>query len=247
MPWAEVLVPGVLKSNPAADTAAKTWLDFGRCVREVLAAQDTRRFVLGFTICGSFMRIWTFDRLGGVASDRIDINKNGLQLVFIILGFLWMSDEQYGFDPTIIITEDGRRFIEIKKGGQVQRLFLEGLIKRTTCIAGRATTCWKAYREDDPGIPLVAKDSWQDTEHDEEGSLLQEATNAGVVNVARYYHHSTVCIRGKVDDVRYNIRSGLDIRTATSLHHSEQARAPSAGASVAGAQHKGRSTGKPDI
>ncbi|PWY67366.1 hypothetical protein BO83DRAFT_391223 [Aspergillus eucalypticola CBS 122712] len=95
---AEILVPGVLKSNAAADTAANTWLDLGRCAREVLAAQDTRRFVLGFTICGSFMRIWAFDRLGGVASDRFDINENGLQFVFIIIGFLWMSDEQCGFD-----------------------------------------------------------------------------------------------------------------------------------------------------
>ncbi|PYH32828.1 protein kinase family protein [Aspergillus neoniger CBS 115656] len=216
--WAEILVPGVLKSNSAADTAAKTWLDLGRCAREVLAAQDTRRFVLGFTICGSFMRIWAFDRLGG----------------------------QYGFDPTIITKEDGRRFTEIEQDGQVQRLFLEGFIKRTPCIAGRATTCWKAYREDDPGIPLVVKDSWQDTEHDEEGSLLQEATTAGVVNVARYYHHSTVCIRGKVDDVRHNTRSGLDIRTATTRHHSEQAEAPSAGASVADAQHEGWRTDRPD-
>ncbi|PYH64776.1 protein kinase family protein [Aspergillus vadensis CBS 113365] len=219
--WVEILVPGVLKSDPAADTAAKTWLDLGR--------------------------IWAFDRLGGVASDRFDINENGLQFVSIILGFLWMSGEQYGFDPTIIITEDGRRFIEIEQEGQVQRLFLERLIKRTPCIAGRATTCWKAYREDDPGIPLVVKDSWQDTEHDEEGSLLQEATNAGVVNVARYYHHSNVCVPGKVDDVRYNIRGGLNIRTATSLHRSEQAQAPSAGASVADAQHKGRSTDRPNI
>ncbi|GFN19185.1 protein kinase family protein [Aspergillus tubingensis] len=218
--WAEILVPGVLKSNPAADTAAKTWLDLGRSAREVLAAQDTRRFVLGFAICGSFMRTWTFDRLEGVASDRFDINTNGLQFVFSVLGFLWISDEQYWFDPTIIITEDGRRFIEIEQNGEVQRLFLEGVIKRTPCIAGRATTCWKAYREDDPGIPLVVKDSWQDTEHDEEGRLLQEATNAGVVNVAR---------------------------TATTLHHSEQAEAPSAGASVANAQHKGQSTDRPNI
>ncbi|OJI90659.1 hypothetical protein ASPTUDRAFT_62688 [Aspergillus tubingensis CBS 134.48] len=234
--WAEILVPGVLKSNPAADTAAKTWLDLGRSAREVLAAQDTRRFVLGFAICGSFMRTWTFDRLEGVASDRFDINTNGLQFVFSVLGFLWISDEQYWFDPTIIITEDGRRFIEIEQNGEVQRLFLEGVIKRTPCIAGRATTCWKAYREDDPGIPLVVKDSWQDTEHDEEGRLLQEATNAG---------H---CLRSwTVDDVRYNIRGGLDIRTATTLHHSEQAEAPSAGASVANSQHKGQSTDRPNI
>ncbi|KAJ6019364.1 hypothetical protein N7522_001431, partial [Penicillium canescens] len=106
--WSQILVPGELKSNPAADTASKAWLDLGRYAREVLAAQDTRRFVLGFTICGSFMRIWALDRLGGVASERFDINEDGLQFVSTILGFLWMSEEDCGFDPTIITKEDHR-------------------------------------------------------------------------------------------------------------------------------------------
>ena len=51
--WSQILVPGELKSNPSADTASKAWFDLGRYAREVLAAKDTRRFVLGFTICGS--------------------------------------------------------------------------------------------------------------------------------------------------------------------------------------------------
>lgn len=55
--WSQILVPGELKSNPSADIASKAWLDLGRYAREVLAAQDTRRFVLGFIICGLFMRI----------------------------------------------------------------------------------------------------------------------------------------------------------------------------------------------
>jgi hypothetical protein len=71
--WSQILVPGELKNNPAADTAAKAWLDLGTYAREVFANQDTRRFVLGFTICGSLMRLWLFDRLGGVASEPFDL------------------------------------------------------------------------------------------------------------------------------------------------------------------------------
>ncbi|KAF4342266.1 kinase-like domain protein [Fusarium beomiforme] len=48
--WSQILVPGELKSNPSADKASEAWLDLGRFAREVLAAQDTRRFVLGFTV-----------------------------------------------------------------------------------------------------------------------------------------------------------------------------------------------------
>lgn len=55
--WSQILIPGELKSNPTADKAAEAWLDIGRYAREVLAAQDTRRFVLAFTICGPLMRV----------------------------------------------------------------------------------------------------------------------------------------------------------------------------------------------
>ncbi|KAH8745382.1 hypothetical protein F5883DRAFT_702879 [Diaporthe sp. PMI_573] len=79
--WSQILVPGELKSSPSADKASEAWLDIGRYAREVLAAQDGRRFVLGFTICGSLMRIWEFDRLGGIASDKFDVNKDGLRFV----------------------------------------------------------------------------------------------------------------------------------------------------------------------
>ncbi|PHH58539.1 hypothetical protein CDD81_5432 [Ophiocordyceps australis] len=212
--WSHILVPGELKSNPSADTASKAWLDLGTYAREVLAAQDTRRFVLGFTICGSLMRIWEFDRLGGLASEQFDINKEGQQLVFTILGFLWMSNEELGFDPTIK-TENGQRFIEIKRNGLAERIIIDEVIQRARCIAGRATTCWKAHREGYPEEPIVIKDSWQYEERDEEGQLLLEATAAGVLNVARYYHHETVQIYGKDDDIRGGVRGGLDVTRAT--------------------------------
>ncbi|KAF1955656.1 hypothetical protein CC80DRAFT_526230 [Byssothecium circinans] len=74
----QILIPGELKSNPLADTASKAWLDLGRYAREVLAAQDSRCFVLGFTLYGSLMRL--------------------LQFVSAVLGF----------DPTIITAGDKR-------------------------------------------------------------------------------------------------------------------------------------------
>ncbi|KAK8007111.1 cystathionine gamma-synthase [Apiospora arundinis] len=211
--WSQILVPGELKSNPAADKPSDAWLDLGRYAREVLAAQDTRRFVLGFTICGSFMRVWVFDRLGGIASERFDINEDGQQFVSTILGFLWMDEEQLGFDPSMK-TSDGQRFIEIERDGLTERIIIDGAMQRARCIAGRATTCWKAHCEGKPQAPLVIKDSWQYTERPEEGELVCEATAKGVVNVARYYHHETVQVRDMDDDIRRNVRKGLDITKA---------------------------------
>ncbi|KAK7421733.1 hypothetical protein QQZ08_009821 [Neonectria magnoliae] len=214
--WSHILIAGELKSNPAADKASIAWIDLSTYAREVLAAQDTRRFVLGFTLCGSLMRVWEFDRLGGIASEQFDINKKdgGLQLVTTILGFLWMNEDGLGFDPTII-TSGGEQYIKIERDGQIERLIIDAVMKRVRCIAGRATTCWKAHREGDPLTPLVIKDSWQYTDRDEEGILVQEATEKGVVNVARYYYHETVRVRGADDEVRSNVRKGLDITKAT--------------------------------
>jgi len=209
--WSHILVSGELKRNPKADIPSESWLDLATHVREVLANQDTRRFVLGFTLCGSFMRLWEFDRLGGIGSAKFDINQHGLRFVSIILGFLSMNEEQLGFDPTII-TADGKRFIQIERNGQQERLIIDELMKRAPCIAGRATTCWKAHREgDDLGTPLVIKDSWQYPERQEEGEMIREATEKDAVNVARYYYHETVSVGNQDDDVQSNVRKSLDI------------------------------------
>lgn len=219
--WKQILVPGELKSNPSADTASKAWLDLGRYAREVLAAQDTRRFVLGFTLCGSLMRVWAFDRLGAIASEQFDINKDGLQFVSTILGFLWMHEEALGFDPTVM-TLNGKRFIEIERNGSKERIVIDGIILRARCVAGRAATCWKAHPEGHPETPLVIKDSWQYLERDEEGELLCEVMDKDVVNVARYYHHETVQVHKTNDDIWNNVRRGLDVTAATNYQPGRQ-------------------------
>ncbi|OJD20264.1 hypothetical protein ACJ73_08402 [Blastomyces percursus] len=144
-------------------------------------------------------------------SESFDINTYGLRFIAITLGFLLMSPEQLGFDPTIITIGD-KRCIEVEKDGRKERFVIDGVIGRARCISGRATTCWKVHRDDDPRTPLVVKDSWQYPEHDEEGELLRQATESGSINVARYYHHETVRINGKSDDI-LGIRRGLSIPT----------------------------------
>ncbi|KAL7931331.1 hypothetical protein V8C35DRAFT_282676 [Trichoderma chlorosporum] len=212
--WSHVLVPGELKSNPSRDIASEAWIGLAKYAREVLSAQETRRFVLGFTLCGSGMRVWVFDRLGGVASKKFDINKDGKQFVSTVLGFLWMSEAELGFDPTIK-SADGKRYIEIERNGSQERLILDEVMLRAHCLVGRATTCWKAHREGHPQMPLVVKDSWQFPERDEEGAMLCEVENRPVVHVARYYHHETVQVDDADDDIRNNVRRGLDVATGT--------------------------------
>ncbi|CAH0053938.1 unnamed protein product [Clonostachys solani] len=212
--WSQILVPEELKSNRSADKASEAWLDLGRYAREVLAAQDDRRFVLGFTICGSLMGIWAFDRLGGIASEQFDVNEDRLR---------FMNEGQLGYNPTIM-TANKERFIKITRNGSTERIIVDGVMQRARCIAGRVTTCWKAHREGRPEMPLVIKDSWQFSERDEEGELLQEATGKGVVNVARYYHHETVTVHEMDDEIPGNIRGGLDITRAANYRRERPTR-----------------------
>ncbi|KUI73954.1 hypothetical protein VM1G_09464 [Cytospora mali] len=233
--WRQVIVPGELKSNPTADTPSQAGLDLARYAREVFAAQDNRRYVLGFTLCGSFMRLWEFDRLGAIASEKFDIHEDALQFVYTILGFIWASDTELGFDPTIL-TVDGQRFIQIERNNQTEHLILDRVIRCSSCIAGRATICWKAHRKGSPQSPLVVKDSWQYTERSEEGELLHETTAKGVVNVARHYHHETVRVFNAVDDIQGNVRKGLAITTTEDHQHggSDMLSTPQQGHSIAG-------------
>lgn len=204
--WSQILVPGELKSNQVEDNRRPIWLELIKYVWKVFRAQDTRRFVLRFIMCGSLMRLWRFDRLGGMASKSFDINKDGKMFVSAILGYLWMDEEGLGFDPTIL-KEDAKKYIKIQRNGLEERLYLEELMQRQPCVFGRATTCWRGHVNED--TQLVIKDSWEYEERPEEGVLLKEATEAGVQNISRYYHHETVCVGAAIDGVRNNARKGL--------------------------------------
>ncbi|UKZ79444.1 hypothetical protein TrVFT333_007199 [Trichoderma virens FT-333] len=215
--WSHVMIVGELKSSPGTDNRSGCWLHVARYAREVLAAQANRRFVLGFSLCGSLMRLWAFDRLGGIASERFDVNQNPLEFISSVLGFVMMNDEQLGYDPTII-KSGTQQYIEVRHDGQAERFILDKLIFRQACIVGRATTCWKAHRDGDDGEDkkvFVIKDSWQYPERSEEGLMLQEATINGVKNMAKYYHHEVVQVGGIDDDIRGNVRKGLDLTVAT--------------------------------
>ena len=207
--WREVLVAFELKSA-GKDRLESTWLDMVKYAREIFRHQDFRRFVLGLTLCGSTMRLWGFDRLGATTSQPFDIHKNGLMFVTVLLGFLWMDDEQLGLDPDLMEV-DGQRFVKINRDRKEERLIITDTLRdHAPCIVGRATTCWKAYREgDESKKPLVVKDSWQYVDRPEEGELVRKATAARVINISPYYHHETVSFNGRDDAVRSNVRKGM--------------------------------------
>ena len=121
-----------------------------------------------------------------------------------------MNKEQLRFNPTIL-TLDGKRYIEIIHNGQTKCLILDKVIRQARYVIGWATTCQKGHCKGDTfKKPLVIKDLQQYPEREEEGKLLREILEKGVVNIARYYHYETVCVDGQNNNI-YNICKGLDI------------------------------------
>ncbi|KAI0113978.1 hypothetical protein GGR51DRAFT_505057 [Nemania sp. FL0031] len=242
--WSHILIPGELKRNPQEDTDSKARLDLGRYVKEVFTAQPTRRFVLAFTLCGRWMRLWEFDRLGAIASTKFDIHKKGRLFVSTILSFLWMDNELLGFDPTIIKLDD-QQYIDIKRDGTTERLIIDSLMRRTPGVIGRATTCWKAHLNGDKTKPVVIKDSWQFLEREDEGEFLKRATEQEVKNVARYYSHATVYIEDNDDDIQGNVRRGLDVTKASNYGKERLARSSQSRASSTGSKRSASQIGAP--
>ncbi|KAF2240285.1 hypothetical protein BU26DRAFT_545068 [Trematosphaeria pertusa] len=120
----------------------------------------------------------------GRYAREFDQLKDGLQFVSALR-----------FNPSII-TDGDVRYIKIERSNQKERLIIDKVMKQSRCVVGRATTCWKVHREgDESRSPLVVKDLWQFLERKEEGELLRKATNND-------------------DDIRSNVRRGLDITQA---------------------------------
>lgn len=96
---------------------------------------------------------------------------------------------------------------------------------------------------DESQKPLVIKDSWQYPERDEEGELLREATEKGVIHVARYYYHETVRVNDKDHEICDNVRKGLDVTRATN-YKVERSMTPPSMARVQGDTRQSRNTSR---
>ncbi|KAI9774365.1 MAG: hypothetical protein M1840_004259 [Geoglossum simile] len=102
--WTSALVLGEHKSHKA-DTPAT--MQLAGYVSEALGIQSLRHFFHGFTITPNGLRLWRFDRSGGLASTMFScatgVADQAAQQLFIkiILAYTVMDDVKLGFDPDV--------------------------------------------------------------------------------------------------------------------------------------------------
>ncbi|KAI7939352.1 hypothetical protein MJO29_014088 [Puccinia striiformis f. sp. tritici] len=226
---ADVMVPFELKKNSSEIKDAALCL--AKHVYEVFGSQHTRRYVIGFTLCGTSMRLWQFDRSGAMGSQSIDIREtkeNLNEFVALILLFLTATNEVLGFDPTFVEIGDQAsantprpQKILINTEPYPQELIIDYNIFRASGICGRGTTCWQAHLSGDRRQKFLVKDSWQPRHHKEEGDMLRDVTVQNIPHLARYHHHEDVYVANQLVDIEPHVRGGINYRSGQKFQSSD--------------------------
>ncbi|SLM39896.1 serine threonine-protein kinase sgk2 [Lasallia pustulata] len=122
--WRHVLVIGELKKSDQKNKSL--WLQVGSAVRNVFASQPTRLFVHAFTLTGTEMETWIFDRSGPYSGATFDVHEEPEKFIQVMCAYLMMSDEELGLD-TFTKAKDNRLFVTmpVEARGKMRKLQLE--------------------------------------------------------------------------------------------------------------------------
>jgi Fungal protein kinase len=197
--WSNVLVIGEHKQNPDEDRSIKTLVQLAGYVREVFGSQPGRRFVPGFTICGSIMRLWMVDRSGAYSSEKFDIHKEPERFVKVIAGYALMSDAELALNTFIKRDGNGKYIV-----ARDVRISLEDKpIASTKAIVCRGTTCYRGRRLDSTDWEYVVKFAWPSDKRQREGDLLKLAKERGVTGIAMWFNHEQITIDDDPDTISH--------------------------------------------
>ena len=186
--WKDAVVVSEHKQSNIKEFKSRL-LQLGRYMRDVFTAQPTRRFVHGFSLYGTTMELWVFDRSGPYSSGEFDIHKEPEQFIRAIAGYTMMSDEELGLDT--FVERDGKdRFITITEDEtrKERRLQLESdLIAYQRAIVCRGTSCFRASIPSSKDPRYVVKFSWTSDKRRPEVDLLRLARARGVEGIAKLF------------------------------------------------------------
>ncbi|KAG6147827.1 hypothetical protein E4U37_007778 [Claviceps purpurea] len=185
--WRDVLAIGRLRESEQTE-AKEILLQLGSVVREVFARQPTRRFIHAFTLTGTTMETWVFDRSGPYSGTTFNVHEEPERFVQVLCGYLMMGDEELGLD---VFTEekDGRRFVTIPVNPCATETIPLELnpkpISYRRSIVSRATTCFPAKPIGAQEFDTVVKYSWIPSTWTPEADLLRKANEHRVKGVAK--------------------------------------------------------------
>jgi hypothetical protein len=209
--WNSIRLVGELKSNPKESNSHDTLIQLANYARELFSAQQCRRWVHAFTLCGHHLRAWLFDRSGALGSTLVDINQDPLLFLRVVCGYSTMDATAIGYDPSIKWAPDGQEAVfdpsvshELAEpavpyiyytsdaDGAKPPVKLELMpvpIFHRTAIVTRGSVCWKARlydQESERPWDYVVKDQWRAAERQSEGEIISIMTQATVCESSHF-------------------------------------------------------------
>lgn len=175
-----------------------------RSAHHVFASQPTRLFLHGFYIRDSLVELWVFDRSGLYCSDLLDIHRDFIQVLFILLTYQRMTDQDFGNGNIFEVDSVGRYIVtdslSIPPSG---KLYIESQpIASRSDLVGTGTSCYRARLPDSQDWKYVVKFKWRWARERPEEELLKMAANKGVWGATSLDHYQEL-------EATANLRRGL--------------------------------------
>lgn len=231
--WIDIAVPAEFKK----DSGQKAENDNGKKILwsmyHIMREDPTRRFVYGFTIQDTKMRLWFVNRSDTFVSRNFNFIRNPRYVVHFFLSLLFATPDDLGWDDTITrvsppdVTEN--IVYDIKVGETVYRT--KRLISNlgAEAIHGRGTRVWEVIKLDSKGRETgerrVLKDFWADADRKPEGDILQRIRNSGTSKqrekIRRYFmaaeDQGEVYVGNQIDHTHVVMRKGMKPSRVTPL------------------------------
>ncbi|EFQ97876.1 FunK1 protein kinase [Nannizzia gypsea CBS 118893] len=190
--WKDVDVIGELKQSNYDKKG--TLLQLGRYVRDVFSCQPTRRYIHAFTLCGSEMEAWVFDRSGSYGPGPFDIHDQPERFIQVIAGYTMMSEAELGRDTFTEWDADSCSIsIDCGETRDMAKLqLLQDPITYQRAIVCRGTACFLTKTPNCRGYDCVSKFSWTSDQRRPEADLLELAASRGVKGIASVVGHQQI-------------------------------------------------------
>ncbi|KAI0085288.1 hypothetical protein BDY19DRAFT_909100 [Irpex rosettiformis] len=231
--WDDVVVPGEFKKRDRDsdfnDNNAKIIWSLHHAMRETVY----RRFIFGYTIEDTDMRLWFCSRSDLVVSEKFDFITDHKTLIHFFLSIMFSPMTKLGYDPSISPAERTRDqrttkySIKVTCQGREATYITHQVLANISAEAmqGRATRVWRGKQADEKGRPtghnMVIKDCWIDSDRKREGDILAEILDAAktspnpdhLPNIKNHFltvvHHGDVLVDG-VKDTTLSLRRGTE-------------------------------------
>ncbi|RXW15442.1 hypothetical protein EST38_g10417 [Candolleomyces aberdarensis] len=179
-------------------------LQVGVYVRQIFIHQPNRRFVRALVLTETHVRLFHFDRSGGLYTPYINIHEDPYTFIRLVVGLNSLDDSVLGFDTSIQWRiEDGRKVdgtLTTRRDDNTEIKYNLSKVAPVITffdIRGRGTQCWSVF---DPttGDKLLVKDCWKAEDRVPEYDHLKELK--GVQGVAQMISFETN--RGETKEFR---------------------------------------------